>query len=134
MNETEVRRWFEEYLGAFAACGRGESEVESILHYYGVPLLFSTDNGFVSLTTEEQVAAAVRQQIEQMRSASYVRTEVLSSEVTVLNAASALYRWTVSRRGRDGGEIGRQTFTDLLAGGTSGRRISVIAVHSPPPA
>lgn len=126
-----MRRWFEEYLEAFAACGRGERETESLLPYYGVPLLVSTDHGFVALTTEEQVLAAVGQQIDQMRSARYARTEVLTSEVTVLNAASALYRWTVSRQGHESNEITRQTFTDLLSGGASGRRISVIAVHSP---
>jgi hypothetical protein len=42
-----------------------------------------------------------------------------------------LYRGTFSRRRSDGGEISRLTATDLVTDGAAGRRISVLAVHSP---
>ena len=70
-----MRQWFGEYLSAFAACGRGESDTASLLAYYGVPLF--------------------------------------------------------SRQRSDGSEISRLTASYLVTDGPMGRRISVLAVHSP---
>ena len=129
MDSRDVSRWFGEYLDAFAACGRGERDNASLLAYYGVPLLLTTDDGCVALTSDDQVVAAVGQQVEGMRAAGYDQTAVLDSEVTVLNAASALYRGTFSRRRHDGAEIGRLTATYLVSDWPVGRRIAVLAVH-----
>jgi hypothetical protein len=49
----------------------------------------------------------------------------------VVNSTSALYRGTFSRQGNAGGEISRLTATYLVTDGAAGRRISVLAVHSP---
>ena len=126
-----MRRWFGEYLDTFAACGRGERETTSLLAYYGVPLLLTTDSGFFALTSDDQVVAAVQQQVDGMRAAGYYRSEILDSEVAVLNSTSALYRGTFSRRRSDAGEISRLTATYLVTDGAAGRRISVLAVHRP---
>ncbi len=131
VDSSGVSRWFGEYLDAFAACGRGEQATASLLAYYGVPLLLTTDGGFVALTSDDQVVAAVQQQVDGMRATGYQRTEILGSEVTVVNSTSALYRGTFSRQGSDGGEISRLTATYLVTDGAAGRRISVLAVHSP---
>jgi len=131
VDSSDVSRWFGAYLDAFAACGRGETETGALLEYYGVPLLLTTDGGFAALTSGDQVVAALLQQVEGMRAAGYARTEILGSEVTVVNSASALYRGTFSRQRSDGGEIGRLTATYLVTDGAVGRRISVLAVHSP---
>jgi hypothetical protein len=131
VDSSDVSRWFGEYLDAFAACGRGEKDTALLLAYYGVPLLLTTDGGFFALTSDDQVVAAVRQQVDGMRASGYARTKILGSEVTVLNSASAIYRGTFSRRRSDGGEIGRLTATYLVTDGAAGRRISVLAVHSP---
>lgn len=131
MDRGDVTRWFGEYLDAFAACGRGEKDTTSLLAYYDVPLLLTTDGGFFALTTEDQVVSAVRPQIDGMRAAGFQRSEILSSEVTVLNSRSALYQGTLSRQGSDGGEINRLSATYLVTDGPAGRRISVLAVHSP---
>ena len=61
----------------------------------------------------------------------YSRSETLGFEVTVLNSTSALYRGTFSRQRSDGGEISRLAATYLVTDGAAGRRISVLAVHSP---
>jgi NTF2-like protein (DUF6841) len=131
VDSDDVSRWFSEYLGAFAACGRGESGTDSLLAYYGVPLLLTTGDGFYALTSGGQVVAAVQRQVDGMRAESYARSEILGSEVTVLNARSALYRGTFSRQRSDGGEINRLTATYLVTDGPPGRRISVLAVHGP---
>jgi hypothetical protein len=128
---NDVSQWFGEYLDVFAACGRGESDTAALLGYYGVPLLLTTDGGFFAPTNGDQVVAAVQQQVDGMRAAGYGRTEILGSQVTVLNATSALYRGTFSRQRSDGNAISRLTATYLVTDGPTGRRISVLAVHSP---
>jgi len=131
VDSSDVRRWFGEYLDAFAACGRGEKDTDVLLAYYGVPLVLTTDGGSIALTSNEQVVTAVQQQVDGMRAADYNRSEILGSEVTVLNSTSALYRGTFSRHRSDGSEIGRLTATYLVTDGAVGRRFSVLAVHSP---
>jgi hypothetical protein len=131
VDNSDVSRWFAEYLGVFGACGRGERDTASLLAYYGVPLLLTTDGGFFALTSDDQVVAAVQQQVDGMRAAAYDRSEIIDSEVTVLNSTSALYRGTFARQRSDGSEIGRLTATYLVTDGPVGRRISVLAVHSP---
>jgi hypothetical protein len=131
VDSHDVGQWFGDYLSVFAACGRGERDTASLLEYYGVPLLITTDDGFVALTGDDQVVAVLQQQVDGMRAAEYDHSEILGSEVNLLNSTSALYKATYSRLGRDGGEIGRLTATYLVTDGQVGRRISVLAVHSP---
>jgi hypothetical protein len=131
VDRNDVSRWFGEYLDAFAGCGRGERDAASLLAYYGIPLLLATDDAFIALTSEDQVVAAAQQQIDGMRAAGYDHSDVLASEVTVLNASSALYRGAFSRRRADGSEISRLTVTYLVTDGSVGRRISALALHSP---
>jgi hypothetical protein len=129
VDSSDVSRWFDDYLAAFAACGRGESETASLLAHYGVPLLLTTDNGFFALTSGEQIVAAVQGQIDGMRAAGFDRTEVVSLDVSVVNSKSALVRGTFSYRRRGGDEMRRLTVTYLVTDGAVGRRISVLAVH-----
>jgi hypothetical protein len=131
VDSRDVSRWLGEYLDAFAACGRGEKDTASLLAYYGVPLLITTDGGYFALTSDDQVVAAVQPQVDGMRAAGYHRSEVLGSEITVLNATSALYRGMYAYRRSDGSQISRVTVTYLVTDGAAGRRISVLAVHSP---
>ena len=126
-----MSQWFGEYLDAFAACGRGERDTASLLAYYGVPLLVTTDEGFFPLTSDAQVVAVMQQQVDGMRAAGYGRSEALRSEVTVVNSTSALYRGTYSWQRSDGAEIRRVTLTYLVTDGPAGRRISALLVHSP---
>jgi hypothetical protein len=128
----QVSRWFAEYLDAFAACGRGERDTATLLDFYAVPLLVTTDEGFFVLTSGEQVVATAQQQVDEIRAASYGRSEIKTEKVTVLNATSALYEGTIARQRDDGGEIGRLTATYLVTEGKDGRRISVLAVHGRP--
>ena len=122
--------WFDEYLRAFAACGRGESDdLRSLLRYYGVPLVLTTDVGAFGLTTDEQVLTGLAQQVDGMRAEGYDRSEMLSSDWAALNASSALHTAGFSRRRADGSEIGRLRVTYLVTDGPQGRRISALAVH-----
>jgi hypothetical protein len=130
VDSNDVDRWFGEYLDAFAACGRGERDTVSLLAYYGVPLLITTDDGFFALMTTDQVVAAIQPQVDGMRAAAYSHSVIIDSEVTVLNVTSALYRATFSRRRNDGGEIQKLSATYLVTAGSTGHRISVLAVQN----
>ena len=125
-----MRRWFGEYLDAFSACGRGEKETTALLGYYGVPLMVTTDDGFMVQTSDGQVVAMLQRQVDGMRAAGYAHTELVDSDIAVLNSRSALYRATSSRQRSDGSEIGRVTATYLVTDGPAGRRFSALLVHS----
>jgi len=125
-----VTGWFEEYLDVFAACGRGERHVDSLLAYYGVPLLFTGDDGYFALTSDDHVRSAVQRQVDGMLADHYDHSTVLGFQITPLNAASALYEGRFSRRRKDGSEISQLAATYLITAGPDGRRISVLALHS----
>jgi hypothetical protein len=127
---SDASEWFDEYLEAFAACARGEDDTASLLDYYGVPLLLTTDGGYLALTSGDQVVATMQQQVDQLRAAAYDRSEVLDFEVSILNSTSALYRQTFSRQRNDGSEISQLTATYFVTIGPIGRRISALALHS----
>jgi len=124
-----LSKWFDEYLDTFAACARGDREIASLLDYYGVPLIITSDEGVVALTSDDQVAGVAQGQLDGLRATGYHHSDELHSEITVLNSASALYRGTFSRRDRNGGEIAKVTVTYLVADGPSGLRISLVAAH-----
>jgi hypothetical protein len=131
MDEVGIRAWFDQYLEALAARGRGESDdLRALLEYYGVPLLVATDDAAHALTAAEDVTSFARQQVAGMRAANYDHTETIDSEVTPLNATSVLYRADFARQRADGSEIGRLGVTYLLTTGPSGLRISALAVHT----
>ena len=130
MDSSDVSRWFGEYLDVFGACCRGERDTGALLGYFGVPLLLTTDGGYVALTSEEQVVAGLEPQVGQMRAAGYARSEILGAEVTVLNATSALCQEKISRQRGDGSEISLLVAAYLVTDGPAGRRISVLAVQS----
>jgi hypothetical protein len=126
-----TRQWFEEYLRAFEACGRGASDdIGRLMDYYGVPLLFTTEVSAVALMTERHVLDAVREQISGLRAAGYDRSETLDSETTSISATTALHTGEFSRRCADGSEIGRIRATYLIVDSGRGRRISALAVHT----
>lgn len=131
MDEAEVSRWFDEYLDVFAACGRGERPVDTLLAYYGVPLLFTSNDGYVALTSDDRVTAAVQGQVDGMLAEHYDHSETLGSQVTRLNSTCALYEGRFSRRRTDGSEISQLAVTYLITAGPDGLRISVLAVRSP---
>ena len=123
--------WFDDYLSAFGGLGRGElDDPRLLLDYYAVPLLLTTDDAALALTTEDDVVDAVRRQIAGLRDAGYDRSQTIRSELSVLNASTAMYAADFSRRRADGSEIGRLAATYLITVGTRGRRISALIVRT----
>lgn len=131
MDEHDVGRWFAAYLDAFAALGRGDTDdAGGLLAYYGVPLVLSSDAGTVTLAGEEEVLAAVRQQVDALRAAGYSRSRELSAVTTVVNRTCALHRAAFARLRADDSELGRVETTYVVTDGPGGRRIAALLGHT----
>jgi hypothetical protein len=129
LDADSVDRWIAGYLGTFAACARGDGDMASLLGYFGVPTIVTTDEGVVTLMTDDEAAAVVQSQLDGLRALGYDHTQVLHSEVSVLNGTSALFRGSLSRRNVDGGEIDCPTITYLVTDDVAGPRIVLLASH-----
>jgi hypothetical protein len=127
LDADAVGRWINEYLSTFAACARGGGDMASLLGHFGVPMIVTTDEGVVALMTDDEAAAVMQSQIDGLRALHFDHSQVLQSEVTVLNATSALFRATLSRRNADGAEIDCPTVTYLITDDVAGPRIAVLA-------
>jgi hypothetical protein len=124
-----VSRWFDEYFDTFSTCNRGDRDMAALLSLYGVPLIVTTDDGVIALMTDDEAAAVLQSQADGLRALGYPHTEVLHSEVTVMNSTSALYRASLSRRDHNGREIGCPTITYLVTDDLAGLRIAVLAAQ-----
>jgi hypothetical protein len=129
LDAAAVSRWFDEYFDTFAACARGDRDMSALLGHFGVPLILTTDDGVITIMTDDEAAAVMQSLVDGLRANGYHHTDVAHSEVSVVNSTSALQRCTLSRRNRDGKEIGRPTITYLVTDDVAGLRIVVLATH-----
>jgi hypothetical protein len=129
LGDDVVRHWIDQYLDTFGACVRGEVDMATLLRHYGVPLILTTDEGVTTLMTDEEAAAVMQSLVDGLRANGYHHSEVLHSEVSVLNSFSATYRGTISRRNADGAEIGAPTITYLITADVGGPRIVLLATQ-----
>lgn len=129
MDSDDLRSWFDDYLVAFAACARHESDVTSLLEFFRVPMTITTDEGAVTLTTADQVASTVQGQVEALHAQGFGDTVVEGFVVTPINASSALLSAALSRRNTEGAELNLVAMTYLVTDGPDPRRIAVMAVH-----
>ena len=129
MDAKTVSRFLDEYLEAFAACVRGEQEIAELLAFYGVPLIITSDDGVIALTTNSEVTTVVQGQVDGLRALRYRGTRVLQSEVFGLNATSALYRASLSRYDDKSDEIDSPTITYVVTNTDDDLRISMLAAH-----
>jgi hypothetical protein len=129
LDADSVGRWIAGYLDNFAACARGDGDMASLLGHFGVPMIVTTDEGVVTLMTDDEAAAVMQSQVDGLRALRFDHSEVLHSAITVLNATSALYRAALSRRNVDGGEIDCPDITYLITDDVGGPRIVVLAAH-----
>ena len=124
-----VSRFLAEYFEAFAACVRGEREIAALLVCYAVPLVITSDDGVIGLTTDSEVATVIQGQVDGLRALRYRGTTVLQSEVIGLNATSAIYRASLSRYDDKSDEIDSPTITYVVTGADDDLRISMLVAH-----
>jgi hypothetical protein len=130
MEAAALGAWYDDYLRAFEACGRGDGDAASLLAFYAVPLLLTSGEGVMSLATEDEVLAVMARQLETLRADGYARSELLEDEGwEVLNGRSALHTARFSRRRADGSEIARIRATYLVAQTADGLRICALAMR-----
>lgn len=129
MEAHALKDWYDEYLATFVACARGEADVRSLLGYYAAPVIVTSDDGAVTLSTDEAVAAVLQGQLDGLRTQGYHSARILNFDATVLNSSSAIIRLSVSRRDRRGAEIGAPSITYLVTEQADGPRFSVLAAH-----
>lgn len=129
MDAKTVSGFLNEYLEAFAACVIGEQEIATLLGFYGVPLIITSDDGVIALTTDNEVTTVIQGQVDGLRALRYRGTRVLQSEVIGLNATSALYRASLSRYDDMGDEIDSPTITYVVTATDDELRISMLAAH-----
>ena len=103
--------------------------MSALLSLYGVPLILTSDDGVSTLMTDDEAAAVLQSLADGLRANGYHHTEVLHSEVSVLNSTSAIYRGSMSRRNVDGAEIGSPTITYLVTDDIAGLRIVLLATQ-----
>jgi hypothetical protein len=127
LDADSVGRWIAEYLGTFAACARGEVDIATLLPCYGVPMVFTSDDGVITVMTDDEAAAVIQSLIDGLRANGYHHTEVLHPEVSVFNSTSAVYRAAMSRRNADNDEIDCPTITYLVTDDVAGPRIVLLA-------
>lgn len=124
-----VGRFLNEYLEAFAGCVLGEQEITKLLAFYGVPLMITSDDGVIALTTDNEVATVIQGQVDGLRALRYRGPRVLQSEVIGLNATSAIYRASLSRYDDKSDEIDSPTITYVVTSTDDDLRISMLAAH-----
>ncbi|MFG1934040.1 hypothetical protein ACGFK1_25865 [Mycobacterium sp. NPDC048908] len=130
LDADAVGRWIDGYLGAFAASARGDGDMATLLSHFGVPMIITTDEGVVTLMTDEEAAAVMQSQVDGLRALGFHHSQVQQSEVTVLNATSAVFRATLSRRTADGDEIDRPTVAYVVTDDVAGPRIVLLAARA----
>jgi hypothetical protein len=128
MDRDALQPWFDVYLKRFIACGRGQLDPAAMLEFYGVPLLITSGQGALELTTEAAVVGALEDQVAQMRAADYHDSVTLRREHTHINRHTASIQAEFSRRRADGGELGRLSATYLVVVAPA-PRIRVLAVQ-----
>lgn len=129
LDSAAAGRWFDDYLEIFATAVRGERPISALLDCYAVPLTLTTDEGAVTLSTHDQLAAVIQGQVDGLRAQRYHHTTRSSAEVSVLNGSSALYRGAFARHDIDGAVLGQVAVTYLLIDGPDAVRIAVLASH-----
>ena len=131
MDVAEVERWYASYVADYAAVVRMDiDDARHLLSYYALPLLFSSDAGFMVLGDEQQLLALAQQQMDGLRSAGYDRSEESDAETTVLNRSCALHRGRLTRLRADGTEVGQVEATYVIVEGQSSRRIVALIAHT----
>ena len=132
MPSEDLGQWFDAYIEAFAACGRGERAPESLLDHYDPPLLLTTDDVCVRLPGDGEVLEWIKGQVDGMRAADFSRIEVLDRDIEPLNATTTLIGGSFARRRSDGSEIARLDVTYLVVERSGDPSIAALIVHGQP--
>lgn len=131
-DEADLRRWYDRYLGVFAALCRGErDDVDALLEFYDVPILVAADPEPARLADDAAVLGFAREQVQDARASGYARTDVRAATITLLRPGCAWFQGDFSRHRADGSAISRFTASYLVVEAAARRRMAVLVLHEP---
>ena len=105
--------------------------MSALLGHFGVPLILTSDDGCHHADDRRRGGSGDAEPCSTACAPMAITTPTCcNSEVSVLNAVSALYRATLSRRNVDGEEIDCPTITFLVTDDVAGLRIVVLATQA----
>ncbi len=129
---SEVREWFGAYLDTFRGLAAGErADLESILGFYGVPLVIVADGRYVALPDRAAVVGVAQTMVDQLRRMGYAGSTVHRLDVRPLNARAAFIEGAFSRHDRGGTELERVGTAYLAAKTDDGWRFTSIILTAP---
>ncbi|GAA2281713.1 hypothetical protein GCM10010430_79630 [Kitasatospora cystarginea] len=130
--EENAKQWFERYATTFIElAGSGATDATPLLEYFAVPLTMTTSTAHLTVTTTEQLTAALGQEILALCEADYGSSQALDQMIRVLNDRSALIEVTWARYTRAGSEFQRTRVLYLVARTAEGWRITAASVLAP---
>ncbi|HEX2280810.1 MAG TPA: hypothetical protein VHG52_03510 [Thermomicrobiales bacterium] len=123
----DVRAWYDRYLETFTSLAAGErTDFESLLAFFGVPLVILTEERYLALPTREAVFSTLQTLVDQLRGVNYAGSTVHRLDVRPLNARAAFIDGVFSRHNRVGNELERFGAAYLVAMTDEGWRFTVI--------
>lgn len=129
---AEVRAWHGSYLDTFTRLAAGENtELESVLSFFGVPLVIVTDDRYLGLSTRDAVLGTAKALIDQLLRVNYAGSTVHRLDIRPLNARAALVEGEFSRYDRRGDELERFGAVYLVAKTDEGWRITSLIFTAP---
>jgi hypothetical protein len=130
---ADVRAWYDAYLTAFTSLARGErADLDTLLGFYGVPLLFVVGGRVQALATSDEVRQSARALTDRLRAAGYAGSTVHRLDVRPLDTRTAVIEGVFSRLDRAGAEVERLGAAYLVVRTEVGWRFAAIALTEPP--
>lgn len=127
--EENAKQWFAQYATAFIElASSGETVPTPLLAYFAVPLTMTTSTAHLTISTTEQLAAALGQELLALTEADYGGSQALDQVVRVLNERSVLIEATWARYNRAGGEFQRVRLLYLVARTAEGWRTTAVSM------
>jgi NTF2-like protein (DUF6841) len=114
------------YLRAFE-----NLDPELVLPFYHLPAMFVAPQGIFMIADANTARTLLTQVMEQLRSQSYLRTEVANLVVRQLSSSLASCAGVFVRISTDGQEIARLGFTYTMRSNAGSWQIVVALLHEP---
>ena len=126
---AEVRVWYGGYLDTFTSLAAGErTDLESVMGFYGVPLVIVTESRYLALPTGDDVLRTAKSLIDGLLQGNYAGSTVHRLDIRPLNARAAFVEGLFSRHDGAGNERERFGTAYLVAKGDEGWRFTSIVV------
>jgi hypothetical protein len=123
--EADVRGWYDAYFTTFVKLAVGErSDVDSLLDFYGVPMVVITENGCRALSNREEVLSFAKSALDDLIRMNYAGTTIERLDIRPLDPYAAFVEGVFSRRDSQGKEFDQAGSAYLVARTNRGWRVA----------